>query len=217
MKIKYLTPATLILLFIFSYCTNESRIYTQVQIDPNIKLIVQNEIIDTIQKQRGCSYHFLSKEDSKYNLNDTLYEISKDTLDFRRYEASWIILEDTTLIVGNEVRSDGTFGFRVEIIDNRAKTFGYLRTHVMLSNLSIDTTDKNLYNSILIPTSESKIILSELPDSISDEEIYGYLEFQTEEFYIFENTFNEDEATKLESKIKIYNQIHFKSTKCLKF
>ena len=98
MKIKHLTPAILILFFIFSYCTNESRIYTQVQIDPNIKLIVQKEIIDTIQNQRGCSYHFLSKEDSNYYLNDTLHEVSKDTLDFRHYEASWIILEDTTLI-----------------------------------------------------------------------------------------------------------------------
>lgn len=216
-SIKTFLSISFVLVTLIFSCVNNSEIRTQVEIDPDIKLRVLEEILDTFQNQRGCSYLFLSKENTNYHLNDSLFEVSKDTIDFKQYEASWIINGDTTLIVGNEVRSDGTFGFQVEIIDNKAKVLGYLRTHVLLNNLSIDTTEKKYYNSILIPTSKSKVILSKMPNLKIDEEIFGYLEFQTNEFYTFENSNQPESEIKVENRIKIYKEIYFKSTRCSKW
>ena len=208
------TTITLIIFAIFlTSCFNSSK--EAIIVNSEIANKVNQHIIDTLNDQSRCSYLFLNKHHPTYYINDTLYNYPNDTIRYENYEVKWIPKKDTILIYGNNLRPDGTIGFKVEIINKKINVYGFVRTHILLNNLSNEPKG-NMYNSIYIPTSNQKLVLSKIPNDDKDI-IYGYLEFKTKEFYTFENgEYGEIENPKVENKIHYDMKVFFKASKCKK-
>ena len=86
------------------------------------------------------------------------------------------------------------------------------RNHFLIHNYS-NKSDGKLSNLIFLPVVSQNLVLSKLPFEETDI-IHGYLEFQTDEFYIFKDEFTEN--PKVETKGKYNSKIYFKASYCSK-
>ena len=112
------------------------------------------------------------------------------------------------------LRIDGAFGlfeglgFDIQIKDDKA---------ILYHLLSSDNTPMYAYTKnddfifrLEVPCTDTKIVLSEIPDPEKQQIIYGYVEFKSADFYTMSNTFQEGKSSQLD-KVRNNMKIYFRS------
>ena len=205
---KYLT---LIFVLILSSCSNGQKKTDIVglTIDPNIKSQVEKHIVEEPEFERfgdlmqvyGNSLYVESYE------NDSLVVSSTDfskKLPFK----SFYLWDKDTLGINGAYGLFGGIGFYIKIADNKAELFH------MLSSDDFPTYAYKKNDSLImrleVSCSDTKIVLSEIPDSTKNQIIYGLVEFKSEDFYSASGVFLEGEEPK-RKKTRNNMKIYFKS------
>ncbi|WP_405207096.1 hypothetical protein [Aquimarina sp. LLG6339-5] len=178
-------------------------------IDPNIKSEVEKYIIDQAEFESfsklmqvyGNSLYLESYE------NDSLIV---STTDFSRklpFKSFYLWNKDTLGINGAYGLFGGT-GFYVKITDKKAELFH------MLSSDDFPTYAYKKNDSLImrleVPCTDTKIVLSEIPDSTKNQLIYGLVEFKSNNFYSASGAFREGEEPK-KKKTRNNMKIYFRS------
>lgn len=117
---------------------------------------------------------------------------------------------------GDTLGIDGAFGmytgvgFSIKIIENNAVIYHLLSAD---NNPSYAYQERdNLKFRLEVPCSDTKIILSELPDFTNAQTIYGYVEFKSESYYQSKGSVEGEEVLP-RKKEKANMKIYFKSIK----
>ena len=136
--------------------------------------------------------------------NDKLMFTSKDKK-INRVFKSFFYWENDTL------KFDGAFGlftglgFTIEIYKNNALLY-----HLVSSDESPIYSYKekgSLISRLEVPCTDTKIVLSEMPDSTQTQVVYGYVEFKSGNYYASNGAVNgveESPRKKLRANMKIY-------------
>ncbi len=180
-------------------------------IDPTIKKEVEKHIETSKEYEMfgdKMQVYLNSSEIQSYE-NDCLIFNSK----FGENEApfkSFYLWSGDTLIIDGAVGIWGGIGFGIEIVNNKA------RLYHMLSSDDFPSYSYNENDSLIfrleVPCTDTKIVLSEIPDSIKKQIIYGYVEFKSDNYFASSGSTNGQEnlpRQKLKNNMKLY----FKSGK----
>jgi len=205
---KYLT---LILGLILISCSNgqKKNEIDGLKIDPNIKSEVEKYIVDQpefesfgeLMQVYGNSLYVESYE------NDSLIVSTTDYSKKLPFKSFYLWNKDTLGINGAYGLFGGT-GFYIKIVDKKAELFH------MLSSDDFPTyaykENDSLIMRLEVPCSDTKIILSEIPDSTKNQLIYGLVEFKSNNFYSASGAFREGEEPK-KKKTRNNMKIYFRS------
>lgn len=205
---KYLT---LILVLISYSCSNgqNKNDIDGLIIDPNIKSKVEKHIVEEPELE-GFGGSMQVYKNSLYiesYENDILVFSSTDfskKLPFK----SFYLWNNDTLRINGAYGLFGGIGFYIKIADKKAQLFH------LLSSDDFPTYAYKENNSLLmrleVPCSNTKIVLSEIPDSTKNQIIYGLVEFKSDDFYSVSGAFLEGEEAK-RKKTRNNMKIYFKS------
>ena len=199
--------------FIFGNCAFNNENYNQITIDEAIEKKVECEISDTVQiEPKQCGLDYLNNLHLEFYSNDTLQKnnFSKPNKEFY---STWGIKGDTAEIYGAfGANNSGHFGFDINLIKGVPKVTFCIRPHLGGSNSY--TKDGKIEFNMDIPTKKSKIILSKMPDNQRTKIIYGYIEFETTEFYYATKYEDGKEVPNQRDKVRCNMKIYFKANKC---
>jgi hypothetical protein len=123
---------------------------------------------------------------------------------------SFYYWQNDTLGIDGAFGLFGGAGFSIKIVNGKAKLYHMLASDDFPS-YAYNEKD-NLIFRLEVPCEETKIILSEIPDSTRNQIIYGYVEFKSDNYYISSGSADGKEIlprTKQSANMKIY----FKSSK----
>jgi hypothetical protein len=115
---------------------------------------------------------------------------------------------------GDTLKIDGAFGlfagfgFAVDIYKNKATVY-HLASSDETPAFAYHEKSK-LISRLEVHCSQTKIILSELPDSLRNQTIYGYVEFKSDDYYVSSGMISGKE-TLPRKKQRINMKIYFKS------
>lgn len=202
---KYLT---LILVIILCSCSKRQKKsdIDGFTIDPNIKNQVEKYIVKQPEFERfgdfmqiyGNSLYVESYE------NDSLVISSTDFSKKLPFKSFYLWDKDTLGINGAYGLFGGT-GFYIKIANKKAELFH------MLSSDDFPTyaykENDSLIMRLEVPCSDTKIVLSEIPDSTKNQIIYGLVEFKSDDFYSASGAFlkgEEPKRKKTRNNMKIY-------------
>lgn len=123
---------------------------------------------------------------------------------------SFYLWHGDTLTIDGAYGLWGGIGFGIEIINDKA------RLYHMLSSDDFPSYAYNANDSLIfrleVPCTDTKIVLSEIPDSTKKQIIYGYVEFKSGDYFASTGSTNGEEnlpRPKLRNNMKLY----FKSSK----
>ncbi len=202
---------TLIFTLLLISCSNEQK-------RSNIKgLTIDSNIKDEVEKHLADQSKFEQFSDFMQVYSNSLsienYENDRlvvSSMDFSRklpFKSFYLWNKDTLGINGAYGLFGGT-GFYIEITDNKAELFH------MLSADDFPTYAYKEKDSLImrleVPCTDTKIILSEIPDSTKNQIIYGFVEFKSNEFYSVSNIYVEGEEPK-RKRTRNNMKIYFKS------
>ncbi|MCH5720545.1 hypothetical protein [Niabella hibiscisoli] len=175
-------------------------------IDPNIKSEVEKHIETSKEYEMfgdKMQVYLNSGEIQSYE-NDSLIfttKIGKNKTPFK----SFYLWHNDTLTIDGAYGIWGGSGFGIEIVNNKA------RLYHMLSSDDFPTYAYNEKDSLIfrleVPCTDTKITLSEIPDSTKKQIIYGYIEFKSENFYSSSGSENNQEILprrKIRNNMKLY-------------
>jgi hypothetical protein len=135
--------------------------------------------------------------------NDELITSIREADNRKDMFKSWYNWYKDTLWIEGAFGMFTGIGFTLKISNNRATLFHMVSTDDMPA-YGYTETDSLRYR-LEVPCSETKIILSEIPDSVNRPLIYGYVEFKSDEYYFCR--FGGDHAASREKQradMKIY-------------
>ncbi|CAL2090652.1 hypothetical protein [Tenacibaculum sp. 190524A05c] len=202
---KYLN---LILVLIFYSCSSKQNKIdiNGLIVDPTIKNEVEKHISQPLEWKDSGDFmqvygNSLSIEGYE---NDSLVISSTDfskKLPFR----SFYLWDKDTLGINGAYGLFGGTGFYIKIANKKAKLFH------MLSSDDFPTYAYKEKDSLImrleVPCTDTKIVLSELPDSTKNRIIYGFVEFKSDSFYSASDVFikgEEPQRKKIRNNMKIY-------------
>ena len=136
--------------------------------------------------------------------NDNLLLSSTDFSRKAPFKSFYYWNNDTLAIAGAFGLFGGT-GFYIKIVDNKATLFHLLSADGSPS-YAYNATDDFIFK-LEVPCTDTKIVLSEMPDSTKKQLIYGYVEFKSADFYSGSNESLEGEKSKrkkMRNNMKIY-------------
>ena len=202
---------TLIFTLLLISCSNEQKRSNikGLTIDSNIKNEVEKHLADQSKFEQFSDFmqvysNSLSIENYE---NDRLVVSSMDFSRKLPFKSFYLWNKDTLGINGAYGLFGGT-GFYIEITDNKAELFH------MLSADDFPTYAYKEKDSLImrleVPCTDTKIILSEIPDSTKNQIIYGFVEFKSNEFYSVSNIYVEGEEPK-RKRTRNNMKIYFKS------
>jgi hypothetical protein len=151
-------------------------------IDKNIKSEVEKHIEDAKEFDAYNERMLVYKNSIFIEAfeNDKLVFSSKDNTPKQIFKSFYLWRGDTLKIDG-AFGLFGGFGFAIDIVKNKAVLYH------MLSSDDFPTYCYNIKDSLIsrleVPCSDTKIILSEIPDSTKTQVIYGYVEFKSGTYY----------------------------------
>lgn len=179
-------------------------------IDPSIKSEVEKNIstsnFGAVQKE------ILIYENRMYAdmyVDDRLI-ISTSSPYERNIFKSFYFWQGDTLFIEGGFGLFGAMGFTIKIVNDKATVYHMLSADDFPYYAYTEKSD--LLYRLEVPCTETKIILSEIPDSTKKQIIYGYVEFNSGEYYYAPTT---PDGQKLLSRKKARNdmKIYFKSGK----
>ena len=119
-------------------------------------------------------------------------------------------MENDTLGIDGAFGLFGGIGFSIKIINGKAKLYHMLSADDF-PYYAYEENDDLIFR-LEVPCNETEIILSEIPDSISNQTIYGYVAFKSDNYYISSGSADGQEILprkRQSADMKIY----FKSSK----
>lgn len=179
-------------------------------IDPNIKNEVEKniEMSPEYDAYKNVMQVYANAVLAESFENDKLVFSSFDPK-FKQLFKSFYLWKDGTLSIDGAFGLFGGIGFVINIKDNKATVFH------MLSSDDFPTYSYKEQDSLIdrleVPCTETKIILSEIPDSTKKQIIYGYVEFKSGDYYSVSGAFGENEKPK-KKKNRANMRIYFKSS-----
>jgi hypothetical protein len=201
----------LITVFVFENCVFNAENSNQITIDKSIQKKVENEIIDTFSKdQKDCGLFYINKLHLEYYSNDSL---EKNNYSQLKFYSNWGIKGDSVEInglYGND--NAGSTGFQISLIHGLPKVTLCIRPHI--GGHHAYTKDGKVEFYMNVPTKKSKIILSQIPDNQQLKTIYGYVEFETLDFYSATKYEDGKEVPNQRDKVRANMKVYFKANKC---
>lgn len=201
----------LIFTILLLFCSNrqENNTIDGLIIDPNIKI--------EVDKHMASMPEFDKSADVRQIYSNSLYAESyeNDSLVFSNMDAprilpfkSFYIRDKDTLGINGSFGFFGGTGFYIKILDKKATLYHMLSSDDF-PTYAYTATD-SLIMRLEVPCTDTKIILSELPDPSKNQTIYGYVEFKSNDFYALQSGSNVDKIPK-RKKIRNNMKIYFKS------
>ena len=201
----------IITLFVFENCVFNTEKNNKITIDNGIQKKVENEIIDTFPKnQKECGLYYINNWHLEWYLNDSL---QKNNVSKQKFYSNWGIKGDSIQINGLYGEDNaGSAGFQINLINGLPKVTLSIRPHIGKSYAY--TKDGILEFNLDIPTEKSKVILSQMPDNQSSKIIYGYVEFETVDYYSATKYEDSKELPNQRDKVRANMKVYFKANKC---
>lgn len=177
-------------------------------------LTIQSEIMQEAQEHIKDlqEFHNLNLGMQIYNSNVYLEYYENDSLIVStRYNPKSIISKSFYLWKGDTLIIDGGIGFAVgsgfslQVIKNKAKLYHMVSSDEIPTYAYGENTD--LIYRLEVPCHEVKVVLSELPLKGSNQIIYGYVEFKSDNYFSSGETLNGKEIgsrKKLRANMKMY-------------
>ena len=199
------------LLIFFSTLTVFSQTNSQLEIkgltiDPTIKEQVEIHIKDSKDYSEMNSIMQIYENSllGEFYKNDTLSFSNKDISKKQIFKSFYYWIDGKLGIYGAFGIFGGT-GFHISFLNNHAEVFH------MLSSDDFPTyaykEKDTLIDRLDVPCSETKIILSEIPDQRKKQIIYGYVEFKSNDYYSVSGAFVVGEVppkNKFRNNMRIY-------------
>jgi len=192
-------------------CSSEQKSGSnKIIVDPNIKNEVEKYIVDKPE------YAPLAKDMEIYNNSLHVESFENDELrisstDFSKkipFKSFYFWNEETLKITGAFGLFGGT-GFYIAIEGDKATLFHLLAADNSAS-LAYKEDDEFIFK-LEVPCTDTKLVLSEIPDPEKKQVIYGYVEFKSNEFYSKSNASVEGEKSK-RKKMRNNMKIYFRSS-----
>lgn len=180
-------------------------------IDPNIRAEVERHLI--LSKEFDQANHIFPIHE-----NAVLGEFFvKDSLIFSNADISrkqlfkcFYFWKDGVLGINGAFGLFGGIGFYIKI-DNRRATLFHMLSADDFPTLAYGVDTPPLLR-LEVPCTETKIILSEVPERGTNQVVYGYVEFQSADYFSVTDAFSDDEIAPRErcrSNMKIYFKSSF--------
>lgn len=205
---KYLV---LILIVILHFnCSQKESTIEGVIIDPEIIKEVKKHIVhttelsafgdDLMQVYGNSSLVKIYENDSLIYKND---DITKK-IPFK----SFYLWDKETLGINGAYGLFGGVGFYIKIVNKKAELFHMLSADDF-PEFAYNKNDK-LISRLEVPCKNTKIILSEIPDPTNKQIIYGYIEFESQNYFASQGSVEGKEILP-RKKVKSDMKIYFKS------
>lgn len=196
-------------LFFVCSCMQTNRNVEQVDsmtIDPKIKTQAEKNIEDFAEFDafRG----FMEVYNTSFLIdsyeNDSSVMFNNDPRKKNLFKSFYHWINDTLTIEG----SFGLFGgggFSLKIKDDEATLYHLISSEDFPSYAY--TAKSPLEDRLEVPCTNTRIVLSEIPDSVNVQLVYGYVEFKSTEFYSLDT--ENDRRIKKRNNMKIYFRSSF--------
>ena len=212
-------PMTRSIIAIFFICltltacgqTKDSKTIEGLTLNPSIKQEVEKHIETSKDYEMfGDKMQvYLNSGDIQAYENDSLIFSSKFGENKAPFK-SFYLWNGDTLIIDGAVGIWGGIGFGIEIANNKARLYHMLSSDDFPS-YSYGENDSLIFR-LEVPCTDTKIVLSEIPDATKKQIIYGYIEFKSSSYFASSGSTNGQEnlpRQKLKNNMKLY----FKSGK----
>jgi hypothetical protein len=175
-------------------------------IDPSIKNEVEKHIenskeFDAFKDKMQVYANSVLTESYE---NDSLI-LSNDDIKNKTLFKSFYLWRNDTLNIDGAYGLFGGTGFCIKYKDNTAKLYH------MLSSDDFPTyaykENDSLIDRLEVPCTDTKIVLSEIPDSTKKQIIYGYVEFKSKDYFVSSGSADGQEILprkKYRSNMRIY-------------
>ena len=161
----------------FLFSCDQSAYHTKfLTIDPSIKNKVDKYLTkytDTLQPGKD-SFFYSNRYMVEVYFNDTLFgsTYNKSNSDPFKSNYSW---SNDTLKINGRFGLFETIGFEIKIYNDTLSVIATVKDNEGYKNNITDSISPFLQ----IPTTESKVILSDTPKNVKGQILYGYVEFKT--------------------------------------
>ena len=191
--------------------TENSTLIKGLTIDPNIKAEVEKHIKSSkeLDMFNGQMQVYLNSGVIASYQNDSLIFTSKSEQGKAPFK-SFYLWKGDTLTIDGAFGLFGGIGFGIDIYKNIATLYHMLSSDDSPS-YAYKETDSLIFR-LEVPCTDTRIILSEIPDSTKKQIIYGYVEFKSGNYFASSGSADGHEILprqKLRNNMKIY----FKSGK----
>jgi hypothetical protein len=183
----------------------------ELNIDTKIKIDVEKNITKSEFGKVGDNLLIYNNrmlidyyEDDK--LNYSLKEVDDKSSVFK----SFYYWQGDTLGIDGAFGLFGGTGFSIKICKGKATVFHMLASDEFPS-YAYKEKDSLIFR-LEVPCKETNIILSEIPDSIKKQIIYGYVEFKSNEYFASSGS-AEDKEILPRKKLRVNMKVYFKSSK----
>jgi len=203
---KYILP------FLFTiFATTAQTNIKNITINPDIKKEVDKRIEEIQEFKTSPAIFDLYANSIVADLyeNDSLY-FSNTSLNKRLPFKCFYLWQNNSLGINGSYGIFGGTGFYINIKDNEATLY-----HMLSADdfpMYAYTPKDKLIMRLEVPCTETKIVLSEIPDQSKKQVIYGYVEFKSHDYYSAGGAFAEGEVPdrkKCRSDMKIYFRSSF--------
>lgn len=183
----------------------------ELTIDPNIKTEVEKNITPSefgVGQENNLIYNNRMLLD--------LYENDKLSISLKEQDNKSTVFKSFYFWQDDTLRIDGAFGlfggtgFSIKIIKEKATLYHMLASDDFPSYAYKEKG--SLIFRLEVPCSETKILLSEIPDSIKNQTVYGYVEFKSGDYYASSGSADGKEILP-RKKQRANMRIYFKSVK----
>ena len=188
---------------------NKDRSSTTLIIDPSIKEEVEKHISPS---------EFAGRQDKLLIYNNQMlvdfYEDNELSISIQDKDDKSTVFKSFYYWYQDTLRIDGAYGlfggigFSMKIMDGNASLYHMIAADEFPSH-SYTESDSLMFR-LEVPCSDSKIILSELPDSTQEKIVYGYVEFKSDDYFASRGSENDQEILP-RKKQRVDMRIYFKS------
>jgi hypothetical protein len=211
--LKLIRISTFFLCILLPACdqTKNSNIIKGLTIDPNIKREAEKRIeySKEFDEYKNMMQVYINSIFVESYENDSLILSSTDFTN-RQVFKSFYFWNGDTLSLDGAVGIFGGIGFGIDIYKGDATLYH------MLSSDDYPTYAYNEKDSLVfrlqVPCTDTKIVLSEIPDSSKSQVIYGYVEFKSANYFV-ENGEQDGHEILPRQKLRNNMKIYFKSSK----
>lgn len=139
--------------------------------------------------------------------NDTL-SFSNNDVSKKMLFKSFYFWKDGKLGIDGAFGIFGSAGFHIVIENNKAHLYHMLSSDDFPTYAYDEKSD--MIDRLEVPCTDTKIILSEIPDSTKKQIIYGYVEFKSDSYYGISGAYSKNQ-TPLRKKYRSTMRIYFRS------
>ena len=207
MKLNLFVVATVCNLLFACGQVNTKSTIVNVEIDVDIK--------DKVEKNISSS-PFAMGDLQVYNNRIFLETYENDKLVATANGDKETVFKSFYYWYGDTLAIDGAYGlfggtgFTIKIVNGKATLYHLLAADEE-PTFAYNKKDSLLYR-LEVPCTDTKITLSEIPDSTKNQTIYGYVEFKSDNYYDSPGYYDADELSQ-RKKLRDNMKIYFKSNR----